>query len=509
MLRGAWGPVLLTSLALSALAWAYSSSRPAEYLATTSLAALPTNSSNSVINNSLVTAPALPAGVVERALRSPTVKDDALKRLQGSLSGTARRTTSVRAFLSRLRSASDELVALKAEIDQNLTGSYEISARGPTPTLATATADAFTQALLAWDRQRALEGINRARTNLLTQRDLLNGQLSTGGQNVGESTLTQMRSEVAQALQQIEVLRRTVTGALTPISPAVPPTQPVSPRPLRDALLTFGATAFFGVLLALLRDRLGQRVRDADTLKQFGLPLLGTLPTVPRRRLSGAGVKGFMRSGEFREALEFVRVGLLSGLGDAPTGAAPRRVPLIAVTSADPNEGKSTVAAGLAVVCAKRGVRVLMVDADIYRRRQKQLLAGGRYDGAVRTVGQAQLWENVLPNIDLMTLQSSRLEPAELHASLRELAQPYDIVLIDTPPALRVADTLALSRLIDGLLLVVDVDTPLPQVERLVSEAAQARVHTLGFVLNRDRTNGSSYLYQNVQPVRAGQGTDA
>lgn len=244
-------PILLGALALAALAFVYSRSRPPVYRATASLAALPTSSGNSVINNTLVSAPALPAGVVGRALRSPDVTRDGVKRLRASVPDSAARRQTLANIAAELRSENYRTIGLAAEIDQNLIGTYEISALAGTPEVARATADAFTAALLQWNRARALDGINRARTNLITQRDLLGGQLSAGGQAVGERTLEQMRSEVVQQLQQVEVLRQTVSGTLFPIASAALPVDPVAPKPLRNAILTFGAALFFGVLLAL------------------------------------------------------------------------------------------------------------------------------------------------------------------------------------------------------------------------------------------------------------------
>ena len=99
----------------------------------------------------------------------------------------------------------------------------------------------------------------------------------------------------------------------------------------------------------------------------------------------------------------------------------------------------------------------------------------------------------VQPNIDLLTLLDSRIEPAKSHQAIRAMSNHYDLVLVDTPPILKIADTGPFARLMDGLLLVVDVNTGVEQVERLVDETTRLGVNTLGFVLNRYRDVGNSY----------------
>lgn len=493
VLRRALLPLLLIPALLSAATYFYSQSRPPVYQASAGLAALPASSGNDVLSSSLVSAPGLPAGVVSRALRSPEVTTSALARLKKSLPDDQQYQLISEAVRAELRSGNYQTVNLQADIDQNLVGNYEIVAHAGTPEAAKAAADAFTQALLEWDRNRALEGVNRARTNLTNQLEQLRGGTTVAGQPVTAGTADQMRAEVTRSLQQLEVLRLTATGTLSLISGAVLPEAPISPRPLRDALLVLGAGLFFGLLFALLRDRLVQRVQDEEALRHFSLPILGKLPPLPGRQRP-ADIGPFMQNGGFHSGMEFVRLGLLSGLGER-SGEAAARPPVVAISSADKDEGKSVTTAGLAMSHAARGMRVLVVDADVYRHQQKQLLMRDQGAAPVHQAGTTQLWTEVQPQVDLMVLQDSRLEPAPLLSAIQSVGQQYDIVLVDTPPVLMIADTLALSRLLDGLILVVSVGTPQAQVDRLVSETQRLGVRPLGFVLNRYRTAGDTYGY--------------
>ncbi|WP_261665149.1 lipopolysaccharide biosynthesis protein [Deinococcus sp. Marseille-Q6407] len=495
-LRSALLPVLLVATVLSALSYFYSQSRPPVYQASAGVAALPSAAGNSLLNSSLVTAPGLPAGVVSRALRSPEVTDSALKGLQQTLTDKNQYEILAAAVRQELHSGDYRTVTLRSEIDQNLVGNYEIVASAGTPEAAKATANAFARALLDWDRARALEGVDRARTNLLNQLEQLREQPTVGGQAVGQDTANQMRAEVARSLQQVEVLRLTASGTLSLISGAVLPADPVSPRPLRDAALVFGASLFFGILLSLLRDRLVQRVQDEEALRPFGLPILGLLPPLPGRRGQLADIGSFLQHGGFRESLEFVRLGLLASLNERGQDADTGHTPAVAVSSAKEDEGKSVITAGLAATFAARGMKVLVVDADVFRQRQRQLLLGDAQGQTPHETGNTLFWIQVQPRIDLMTLSDSQLDPARLLSSIRAITQHYDIVLVDTPPVLKIADTLALARMLDGLLMVVSVGTPQAQVERLVSETQRLGVRPLGFVMNRSRgASNSDYGY--------------
>ncbi|RTR25495.1 tyrosine-protein kinase domain-containing protein [Deinococcus radiophilus] len=494
LLRGAWLPILLTASALSTAAYFYADARPDVYRTSAGLAALPATSGNALISNSLVTAPALPPQVVDRALRSPEVTEAAFKALEDKGLDPAQRQAVVDAVQAEWRSGQYQTVTLSANVDQNLVGSYEVTAQAGSPEAAQATANAFARALLEWDRQRALNGVERAYSNLTTRLDVLDGAPVVGGEAVDSATANQMRSEVVQSLQQVEVLRETVSGTLSLIAGAVLPNEPVAPKPLRDALLVFGATVFAGLLLALARDRLVKRVQDTESLRSLGLPILGLLPPVNLRRSDPAGISSFLRHGSFREGLEFVRLGVTTALDDL-SGSATPRAPLIAISSADMDEGKSVITSGLAATFALRGMRVLVVDADIFRHRQRQLLAPEGQPLQIIPLDDTELWVSVQYQTDLLNLRRGHLNPEALLQSIEGLRQNYDIVLIDTPPILKVADTLALARRVDGLVLVAAVGMPQAQVERVVAETSRLGIRPLGLILNRYRGGGITDPY--------------
>ena len=182
VLRRAALPLLAAALLLAGLTYLLSGSRPAVYEATASLAALPTGSGNSVIVQTLVTAPPLPPAVVERALRSPAVWQGALRDLSGRTPPSAARSQLLAALRAEAASGESRYVRLTPEVNQEFVGVYEIAVRAPTPALAQAGAEvllvpaAFTRPTgeAHWEvllRARAIEnlacvvGVNRVGTD--------------------------------------------------------------------------------------------------------------------------------------------------------------------------------------------------------------------------------------------------------------------------------------------------------------------------------------------------------
>jgi capsular exopolysaccharide synthesis family protein len=139
---------------------------------------------------------------------------------------------------------------------------------------------------------------------------------------------------------------------------------------------------------------------------------------------------------------------------------------VLLVTSAVPQEGKSSVSASLARSFALTGRRTLLVDCDL-RRPEAHHIFGLKRERGVADVVRARLpLDSALagtdhPDLEVLTAGSLVETPAELigsrdfHDFLRQVAGLYDLVVLDAPPLLSITDTLVLSHLVDGILLVV------------------------------------------------------
>ena len=187
------------------------------------------------------------------------------------------------------------------------------------------------------------------------------------------------------------------------------------------------------------------------------------------------------------ESFHRIRTVLLSD-GDA----APRSV---LVASALHGDGRSTVAANLAIACSTPGRRVLLVDSDLRKPVQHSIFELENTHGlaqALSTEGNGELFvRQVRPSLDLLSSGPSPADPCELIDSdmmtrlLEFVRQMYDLVILDSPPIHEFADAVALARRVDAIVFVVrSSSTYRDEASRALKELSRANPRVLGAVLN-------------------------
>ncbi|MCW2794019.1 MAG: chromosome partitioning protein [Nocardioides sp.] len=304
------------------------------------------------------------------------------------------------------------------------------------------------------------------------------------------------------------------TVQATTVSPAEVPGSASSPR------LQFGLAV--GLLLGLLagtglawaRELMDTRVRDAADLAELtSRPVIGTIDA-DRSGVERRVVVSVEPHGRQAEAFRQLRTNLqfLDVPGEGPD------LRTIMVTSSVAAEGKSTLAANLAVALAETGERVLLVDADLRRPSLAGLLglegAVGLSNvliGHVSVADVVQDWGST--GLQVITSGSVPPNPGDLLGSpsmarlLTELRTDYRYVVIDAAPLLPVADSAILAHAVDGTALVGNVTkvTRHQMVESLsILDRASARV--LGVVLNQVRRPEDVYGYEALEGARASWG---
>src|SRR6202142_2870143 len=245
------------------------------------------------------------------------------------------------------------------------------------------------------------------------------------------------------------------------INAARVPTAPSEPNIPRNLTFALALGVISGVGLAFLLENMDNTVRTPEQAQAIsGLPSLGMIPLGSKSNSRGvAGARLALTSS--KEAVELVTQArpqsqmaesyralrtslLLSNLG------APPKV--IMVTSALPQEGKTTTSINVAVVLAQKGIRVLLIDADLRGPSIHKTLGMGPRRGlsnvltGSKTLEQAITRSTILPNLYVLPAGTPPPDPAELLAStnmrdvLAELRDKYDHIVVDTPPTLSVTD---------------------------------------------------------------------
>jgi capsular exopolysaccharide synthesis family protein len=287
----------------------------------------------------------------------------------------------------------------------------------------------------------------------------------------------------------------TVTARV--VEQAVLPSAPVTPRTIVNLGLGVLLGLVAGGALALLRDALDTTIKSTEQLAQLtGAPNLGTItrdPDMPKHPLTAHEHPHAPRAEAFRKIrtnLQFIDV-------DRPNKT-------IVITSAVPEEGKTTVLCNLAIVLSQAGRRVVLVETDLRRPRAVDYLG---LEGAVGVTsvlaGQIPLdqalqpWAQslfaVLASGPIPPNPSELLDSRQMANLLAQLRERYDTVLLDAPPLLPVTDAAVLGAASDGALLVVQYGkTTTHQVKAAVSALESASVRLLGTTFTMAPEDGSN-----------------
>jgi exopolysaccharide transport family protein len=307
---------------------------------------------------------------------------------------------------------------------------------------------------------------------------------------------------------------RIINEARVPSSPS----EPNIPRNLSFALV-LGVIS--GIGLAFMLENMDNTVRTPEQAQIIsGLPSLGMIPLGSKsvhgasgKRLALTPAKEVVETvtqirpqSQMAESYRALRTSLLlSNLG------APPKV--IMVTSARPQEGKTTTSINTAIVLAQKGVRVLLVDADLRRPSVHKALGMGPRSGLSNVLtGSATLQQTIttspiLPNLLIIPAGTPPPNPAELLASsnmrdlIAELRQQFDHIVIDTPPTLSVTDAVVLSPRADATILVIRSGHTTKQALRRARDIlTQVNAHVAGVLLNAvDLTSPDYYYYYEYQ----------
>ena len=302
-----------------------------------------------------------------------------------------------------------------------------------------------------------------------------------------------------EKLDQLQVDASLKDGGASLTSPAVVPTEPVRPRPVRNTLLGIGTGLVLGVALAFLFEHLDDSIKAKEDLERLAptLPVLSMIPVVSGwKKGDTVLVSQTAPTSPAAEAYRTLRTSISFAGLDRP-------MQLIQVTSAAASEGKSTTAANLAVALGRAGKRVIVVSADLRRPRIHEFFGLSNDIGFTSVllgeVNLNQAYQQVGNEPRVLLLASGPIppNPSELLASprtdkvLAAMRSGADFVLLDCPPVLPVTDAAVLGAKVDGTLLVVTAEsTTRKQFSHAVGTLRQVGAPIAGLVLNGVSTEG-------------------
>ncbi|MFY9676038.1 MAG: polysaccharide biosynthesis tyrosine autokinase [Terriglobales bacterium] len=306
------------------------------------------------------------------------------------------------------------------------------------------------------------------------------------------------------------------------INAARVPTAPSEPNIPRNLAFALVLGSISGIGLAFLLENMDNTVRTPEQAQAISaLPSLGMIPLGSKTTNRGpSGTRLALTSS--KEAVEMVTQvrpqsqmaesyrALRTSLLLSNLGAPPK---VVLVTSARPQEGKTTTSINTAIVLAQKGTRVLLIDADLRRPSVHKTLGMGPRSGLSNvltgsaTIQQTVVASPVLPNLFVLPAGSPPPNPAELLASsnmrelLTELREQYDHIVIDTPPTLSVTDAVVLSPRADATILVIRSGQTTKQALRRSRDILmQVNAHVAGVLLNAvDLTSPDYYYYYEYQ----------
>ncbi len=310
-----------------------------------------------------------------------------------------------------------------------------------------------------------------------------------------QDQLTQYRSSYSTLLNSYSniALAEASTGdTVTVVSRAEVPRVPIRPQVMRNSLLAAVAGVLFAAGIAFLIEFLDDTVKTPSDAQQAGLNVLATV-----QRAGSNGKKRPQELFALSEARSPVGEAYRTLRTNLQFSSLDRPLRCLVVTSALATEGKTTTVANLAVVMAQGGKRVVLVDADLRRPSVHRVFGlpnrGGLTDALVQELAALNgfLQDTGVENLRVLTSGPIPPNPQELLASqrmeelLHRLQSEADIVLIDTPPSLVVADANVLAARTDGVVLVVNADrTRRVAVQQATEDLRQVGANLLGGVLN-------------------------
>lgn len=344
-------------------------------------------------------------------------------------------------------------------------------------------------------------------------------------------TLRELYDAMLQRVQEAGIASALRASNVRIIDVAQRPRRPYKPNLPVSATLGMLASGFLGVVFVVLRERADRSIQQPGEPGLFlGVPEFGVIPVArPERRMLGAtgppsilrnAALATSRSRDFNITEAFGNV-LTSLLFTGENGSRPR---VIVLSSANPSEGKTTIAFNLGIALAEIHQRVLLIDADLRTPKLHRIFELDSEVGLSDLLRSATALNGALPTprgsdaegprrqaignfvhqtsiskLDVVPSGSgdsaaNLLYSPRLAEFLKRAREEYDIVLIDTPPMLTMSDARVVARHADGVIMVVRAHQTTRDAAQLACQRfSEDGTKVLGTILNQWRPRKSDH----------------
>jgi len=337
-----------------------------------------------------------------------------------------------------------------------------------------------------------------------------------GSSSSGNTSLRQMQLQTTLSLYQqiyanllnnyesVRLSRLRSTSNVIQVEPATLPSSPIAPQPLRNAMLGAAVGLMLMAGVAFLIEYLDDTIKSPDDIgRLFNLPVIGLIGEIfPKENGTGTHVSLQPRS-PVTEAFRTLRTNLEFASVDKP-------LKKLLITSSEPSEGKTTIAANLAAILAQGERKVVLLDCDLRRPSIQRYVKGGKNRTGLTDMFRLpsidpSVWYS--PEIKYSIITSGELppNPSELLESERMtkildyLASKNDNVIIDSSPAI-VSDPFILSTKVDGVLIVVEPGkSKIDSVRAMIEQLQRAGARIVGVVFNPIARKKSGYYAGRYQ----------